>query len=312
MVSAQARREQVDFAVSRGATVRRSCALLQVSRSALGYRSRMPARDAVLALELQHLAAAHPRYGHRFAWALLRRGGWCVNRKRVRRLWRALGLSVSRRRKCRKIRSGKPRTLTPTGPNQVWAYDFVHDGCANGQQFKALTIVDEWTRESLAIEVAGSITAEHVIAVLERLFEKYGTPAVLRSDNGPEFIARALRIWALMNHSEIATIEPGKPWQNGSVESFNGTFRGECLDREWFAHLREARIVIEQWRWEYNTQRPHSSLSYRTPAEVGAEARATLSQMSRTMEIVAVRASNEVGFSESSSEVHPITTESLS
>jgi hypothetical protein len=130
----------------------------------------------------------------------------------------------------------------------------------------------------LAIEVAASIDALRVIAVLERLFAQYGTPAVLRSDNGPEFIARALRIWALMNHSEIVTIEPGKPWQNGSSESLNGTLRSECLDREWFANLREAKIVIEQWRWEYNTQRPHSSLGYRTPAEVGTEARAAMTR----------------------------------
>lgn len=284
MVSAQARRDQVDFAVSRGASLRRSCALMAVSRSALRYVSRMPARDATLAPQLRQISDAHPRYGHRFAWALLRREGQTVNRKRVRRVWRSLGLNV-RRRKHRKLRTGMQRALAPTGANQVWAYDFMFDTCGNGQKFKALTVVDEWTRECLAIEVGSSIDAVRVIAVLEALFAKYGTPAVLRSDNGPEFIARALRIWALMNHSELATIEPGKPWQNGSVESFNGTFRAECLDREWFAHLREARIVIDQWRWEYNTKRPHSSLGYRTPAEVGAAAR--------------------VG-------VHPITTENLS
>jgi putative transposase len=121
--------------------------------------------------------------------------------------------------------------------------------------------------------VAGSLDAARVIALLERLFGEQGAPQVLRSDNGPEFIALALKVWALMKHSETATIEPGKPWQNGSVESFNGTFRGECLDREWFTNLREARIVIEQWRWEYNTQRPYSSLGYRTPAEMGRETR---------------------------------------
>lgn len=278
MVSAPARREQVDFAVSRGVSVRRSCALLEVSRSALRYVSRMPARDAELAAELQQISAAHPRYGHRFAWALVRRR-WCVNRKRVRRLWRMLGLCATRRKR-RKLRTGQARVLTPSGPNQVWAYDFVHDTCGNNQTLKCLSVVDEWTRECLAIEVAGSIDALRVIAVLERLIEKHGTPTVLRSDNGPEFIARALQMWALAKHSEIATIAPGKPWQNGSVESFHATLRGECLDREWFAHRREAKIVVEQWRWEYNTQRPHSSLGYRTPAEVGAEARAAMSQKS--------------------------------
>ncbi len=151
-----------------------------------------------------------------------------------------------------------------------------------------------------------------VIAVLERLFAAHGTPAVLRSDDGPEFIARALRIWALMRHSETATIEPGKPWQNGSVESFNGTFRAECLDAEWFAHLREARIVIEQWGWEYNTQRPHSSLGYRRPAEVGTEARAAMIQESRTIEIAALSASCAAVAERSEVEVNLSTLESLS
>ena len=311
MVSARARREQVDYAVSRGASVRRSCALLEVSRSALEYEGRMPARDQELGTALQRISAAHPRYGHRFAWALLRREGQGVNQKRVRRVWRALGLSV-RRKKHRKIRTGQPRVLAPTGANQVWAYDFVHDTCGNGQALKALTVKDEWTRECLAIEVATSIDAVRVIAVLERLFAQYGTPAVLRSDNGPEFIARALRIWALMNHSEIVTIEPGKPWQNGSSESLNGTLRAECLDREWFANLREAKIVIEQWRWEYNTQRPHSSLSYRTPAEVGTEARAALTRESGEVAIVDPGATVEVGFKRGAAEVHPITPENLS
>jgi putative transposase len=311
MVSAQARRRQVDYAVSRGASVRRSCALLEVSRSALEYEGRMPARDQELGTALERIAAAHPRYGHRFAWALLRREGQAVNQKRVRRVWRVLGLSV-RRKKHRKIRTGQPRVLAPTGANQVWAYDFVHDTCGNGQALKALTVKDEWTRECFAIEVAASIDALRVIEVLERLFAQYGTPAVLRSDNGPEFIARALKIWALMNHSEIVTIEPGKPWQNGSSESLNGTLRAECLDREWFANLREAKIVIEQWRWEYNTQRPHNSLGYRTPAEVGAEARAAMTQESREVEIVDPGATVEADLERSNAEVHPITPESLS
>lgn len=311
MVSAQARRHQVDYAVSRGVSVRRSCALLEVSRSALEYERRMPARDQELGTALQRISAAHPRYGHRFAWALLRREGQDVNRKRVRRVWRALGLSV-RRRKHRKIRTGQPRVLAPSGANQVWAYDFVHDTCGNGQPIKALTVKDEWTRECFAIEVATSIDALRVIVVLERLFAQYGTPAVLRSDNGPEFIARALKIWALMNHSEIVTIEPGKPWQNGSSESFNGTLRAECLDREWFANLREAKIVIEQWRWEYNTQRPHSSLGYRTPAEVGAAARAAMTPESGTPLGSLPGAPTEAALEGNALEVHPITPGSLS
>lgn len=311
MVSAQARRPQVDYAVSRGRSVRRACALLNVSRSALRYESTMPARDAELAEELRQISAKRAAYGYRFAWALLGKRDWRVNRKRVRRVWRLLGLNV-RKKKRRKIRTGQARVLAPTGPNQVWAYDFTLDRCANGQPLKSLSIVDEWTRECLAIEVATSLTAERVITVLERLFDQYGAPQVLRSDNGPEFIARALRIWLLGHHSDTATIDPGKPWQNGSVESFHATFRRECLDAEEFAHLREARILIEQWRWEYNTQRPHSSLGYRIPAEVGAEARAAMTQESMQVKIVDPGASVVADLERTAVEVHPITPEPLS
>jgi putative transposase len=313
MVSAQARRDQVDFAVSLGASVRRSCALLQVSRSALGYVSTMPARDAELATALLRISAQHAAYGHRFAWSLLRRSKkkWRVNKKRVRRVWRSLGLHV-RKKKHRKIRTGQARVFAATGPNQVWAYDFTLDRCANGQVIKSLSVVDEWTRECLAIEVASSITAVRVLAVLERLFQQYGAPQVLRSDNGPEFIARVLKVWTLEHHSETATIAPGKPWQNGSIESFHATFRRECLNAEYFAHLREARILIEQWRWEYNTQRPHSSLGYRSPEEVGVEARAAMTSESRAPEIVDPVASLEAGIENIVTEVHPITPEALS
>lgn len=285
MVSAQARRQMVDYAVSRGASVRRACALLRVSRSSLGYRSRMAERDAELIGQLEEIAARHHSYGYRFAWALLRRLGQRINRKRVHRVWRWCGFSVRRRRKRKKIRTGKPRVLTPMGPNQVWAYDFVHDRCGNGQALKALTVVDEWTRECLALEVGTSMGAAKVVEVLKGLFTEYGVPQTLRSDNGPEFIARALRIWVLLSGSEVVTIEPGKPWQNGSVESFHNTLRRECLNAEWFANPREARIVLQQYRWEYNTQRPHSSLGYRTPAEVAAESRTVMTQKSGEEEI---------------------------
>jgi len=271
----------------------------------------MLARDAELAAELTQISTAHASYGHRFAWALIRRGGWTVNKKRVRRVWRLLGLHV-RRKKRRKIHTGQSRVFAATGPNQVWAYDFTFDRCANGQALKSLSVVDEWTRECLAMEVRSSLTAERVIVVLERLFEQYSAPQVLRSDNGPEFIARALKVWTLMHHSETATIEPGKPWQNGSVESFHATFRRECLDAESFAHLREAKILIEQWRWEYNTQRPHSSLGYRSAAEVGDEARAAMKSESKAIAIVDPGATSEVAVAETGVEVHPITPETLS
>lgn len=301
MVSAQARREQVDYAVSRGASVRRSCALLQVSRSSLGYQSKIAARDAELIPVINEKAGQNAAYGYRFVWGLLKLAGTRINIKRIHRVWKRYGFSRHRRRLSRKIRTGTPRPFTPTGPNQVWAYDFVHDRCSNGQNLKCLTVKDEWTRECLAIEVATSMGAARVIAVLALLVKQYGAPDILRSDNGPEFIARAVRIWAMMEGGEISTIQPGKPWQNASIESFNGTFRRELLDQDLFANLREAKIVIEQYRWEYNNQRPHSSLNYETPAAVGARTRRNLLDNqgcygSDRPEIVAPGASMEVAF----------------
>ncbi len=164
------------------------------------------------------------------------------------------------------------RPFVPTETNQVWAYDFIHDRCANGQKLKLLTVVDEWTRECLAIEVQGRLTANGVINVLRTLIEQHGAPRFLRSDNGPEFIAQAIKAWLAQSGVQTAYIDPGKPWQNGTNESFNGKLRDECLNLEWFRHRLEARIVIEQWRCHYNEQRPHSSLGYRTPSQLRKQA----------------------------------------
>jgi putative transposase len=153
------------------------------------------------------------------------------------------------------------------GANQVWAYDFVFDTCANGQSLKCLTVIDEFTRECLAIDVAGSIRSGRVIEVLSRLVSERGAPRFLRSDNGPEFVSKAILEWLEIARIETALIDPGKPWQNGADESFNGRFRDECLSLEWFRSRREAKVVIENWRRHYNTVRPHSSLDYLTPIE---------------------------------------------
>ncbi len=162
------------------------------------------------------------------------------------------------------------RPLQATRPNHVWAYDFVHDTCANGQKLKVLTVIDEWTRECLAVEVDGRINARRVIQVVQRLITQYGAPTFIRSDNGPEFVAQAVKTWLAVSGIQTAYIEAGKPWQNGRNESFNGKLRDECLNVEWFRHRLEARVVIEQWRQQYNEHRPHSSLKYRTPTEVRA------------------------------------------
>lgn len=270
MVSAPVRRRQVRYAEERGVSQRRACALLQVARSSLGYASRKEAKDAALVEKLRGIARARPRFGYRRAWALLRRDGPAVNVKRVHRLWRKEGLALSRRRPRKRLRLGQRRQPKPEGVNSVWAWDFVHDACANGQKLKCLTVVDEHSRECLAIDVAGRISARRVIEVLSRLVAVHGPPKYLRSDNGPEFIAKALRRWLEASGIQTAYSEPGKPWQNGTNESFNGRFRDECLSAEWFASRREAVVLIEAWRRDYNEKRPHSSLGYKTPAEVGA------------------------------------------
>lgn len=189
---------------------------------------------------------------------------------RAYRLWRAARLQVPRKRPRKRVAGSRPRPLPPTGANQVWSYDFVLDTCADGRQLKCLTVTDEFTKEGLAIDVAGSIRSARVIEVLSRLVSARGAPAYLRSDNGPEFVSRALISWIASQGIGTALIEPGKPWQNGVTESFNGKFRDECLSLEWFRSLAEAKVVIEQWRRHYNEVRPHSSLGYLTPTEFAA------------------------------------------
>jgi len=190
-----------------------------------------------------------------------------MSAERTYRLWCKAGLQVPRRRPRRRVPSGRPRPIPATGGNQVWAYDFVFDRCANGQQLKCLTVLDEWTRECLAIEVAGSIRSRDVVDVLARLISVHGAPRHLRSDNGPEFISTAIIRWLHASDIETAAIDPGKPWQNGTNESFNDKFRGECLSIEWFRSRAEAKVLIETWRRHYNEVRPYSSLGSLTPRE---------------------------------------------
>lgn len=275
MVSAQARREQVALACERGLSKRRACALIGVARSSLAYRSVRAERDAPDLAAMKRLAAQYPRYGYRRIRIFLRREGRQMSRHRAHRLWRLGALQLPRRRPRRRIAGSRPRPLPPRGPNSVWAYDFVYDACANGQQLKCLTLVDEFTRECLAIDVAGSIRSRRVIETLSRLISDRGAPAFLRSDNGPEFVSHAVMAWLTDAGIDTAYIQPGKPWQNGTDESFNGKFRDECLSLEWFRNRIEAKVVIEQWRRHYNAVRPHSSLDYLTPNEFHANYRST-------------------------------------
>jgi putative transposase len=267
MVSAQARRRQVTYARQRGVSSRRACALLSVARSTLGYESRLTAKDAPVVAAMRALSAQYPRFGYRRIHVFLGRQGHEMSTDRAHRLWRQEGLQVPRKRPRRRISTGRPRPLLPERINHVWTYDFVFDGCANGQQLKCLTVVDEYSRDCLAIDVAGSIRSGRVIEILARLVSIFGAPQYLRSDHGPEFVALALLRWLSTANIETALIEPGKPWQNGLGESFNGKFRDECLSMEWFRNRTDAKIVIEAWRRHYNEVRPHSSLGNLTPAE---------------------------------------------
>jgi putative transposase len=238
---------------------------LRVARSALNYASRLEERDAEVIAAMKRLAACYPRYGYRRIQVFLEREGHVMSADRAFRLWTLAGLQVPRKRPRRHVASGRPRPQAPTRANQVWAYDFVFDACANGQQLKCLTVVDEYTRECLAIDVAGSIRSGRVIDLLSRLMSQRGSPRVMRSDNGPEFVSKAILKWALGSGLDSALIDPGKPWQNGTNESFNGKFRDECLSMEWFRTRAEAKVMIETWRQHYNNVRPHSSLNKLTP-----------------------------------------------
>jgi putative transposase len=271
MVGARVRRQQVAYARTRGLSSRRACALLSVARSAIAYVSRRTTRDAPAVAVMRELAGQYPRYGYRKIRIFLGRRGHPMSAERSYRLWRQAGLQVPRRRPRRRVATGRPRPLPPTGVNHVWAYDFVFDTCADGRALKCLTVVDEFTRECLAIDVAGSIRSGRVIEVLTQLVSVHGAPRYLRSDNGPEFVATAILRWLDAAHIETAFIDPGKPWQNGTDESFNGKFRNECLTLEWFRNRVEAKVGIEQWRRHYNEERPHMSLGDQTPAEFKAQ-----------------------------------------
>jgi len=233
MVSSQGRRDQFALLRERGAGVRRVCGLLGMSRATPSYELQLPDRDAPVIAAMRELSAQYPRYGYRRIRVFLRRLGFELSWSRTHRLWRQAWLLVPRKRPRKRIAAARPRIHTPFRANMVWAYDFVFDTTATGQQVKCLTVVDEYTRECLAIDVAGSIRSKRVIEVLSRLVSVHGAPLFMRSDNGPEFVSQAIIEWIV--HAGIATVlnDPDKPWQNGADESFNGKLRDECLSIEW-------------------------------------------------------------------------------
>jgi len=274
MVSPTRRREAVErLRGTLEVSERRACKVLGQPRGTQRYRPRRPDRDRALVQRMLQWVRHHPRYGYRRIWALLRSEGFRVNRKRIYRLWRQEGLKVPRKqRKKRRLGSSENGCLRRRAEwiNHVWCYDFLSDQTADGRTLKLLTIEDEYTRESLGIEVERRLTSTDVIETLRYLFELRGAPGWIRSDNGPEFIARALRQW--LRDSGVGTlyIEPGAPWENAYGESFNSRFRDELLDRELFTSLREAKVLVEDYWLQYNHRRPHSSLGYQTPAAFAA------------------------------------------
>lgn len=252
-----------------GVSERRACKVLEHSRSTQRRIQSLPSDEDQLTSDIISLATRYGRYGYRRITAMLNQEGWQVNHKRVERIWRKEGLKVPMKQPKRRrlwLNDGSCIRLRPEYKDHVWSYDFVTARTSNGRAFRMLNIIDEYTRECLGILVQRKITSQDVIDRLFELFIMKGIPEHIRSDNGPEFTAKAVRNWLNKLGVKTLFIEPGSPWENGYVESFNGKLRDELLDREVFTTLTEARVLIEQWRQEYNHIRPHSSLGYRPPA----------------------------------------------
>ena len=247
---------------------RRSCRVLCVARATYRYRSHLDPRTE-LRMRIREIAQARVRYGYRKIRALLNREGWNVGKYLVCRLYKEEGMTLKRMRPQRKRKAIKHREerFQATGPDQAWSIDFVADQLQDGRRFRALTIVDVFTREAVAIEAGQSLKGDDVVRTLNRSKNKRGVPKLLFCDNGSEFTSQAMDLWAYQNGVKIDFSRPGKPTDNAFVESFNGTFRAECLDAHWFRDLNEAKRLIEDWRVEYNESRPHRSLGERTPSE---------------------------------------------
>jgi len=246
---------------------------LEQPRSSQRYVSTKAGKDAALVERMVALCRENPRYGYRRVWALLRREGWEVNKKRIQRLWREAELRVPvKERKRRRLGTSENGCTRRRAQyiDHVWSYDFAMDATEDGRRLKVMPVVDEYSRECLALEMERSITAEGVVEILDRLFTERGEPAYIRSDNGPEFIAEAIKRWLAASGVKTLYIEPGAPWENAYSETFISRLRDELLDREVFANLKEAKVLAKDYRDHYNQQRPHGALGYLTPAEFAA------------------------------------------
>lgn len=263
MTTPTGRREALEHLTRRGISQRKACRYLGLSRRVTCYALKQPGKDRVMGQRLMTASQDVPRFGYR------RMAAWLsLSESRVRRLWRTLGLNIPRRRPRRRRSGSDIRLPGAVRPNAVWSYDFVHDQLVDGRVLKLLCVIDEYTRECLAIEVGASLRSQDVILTLSRLMRLYGKPAYVRSDNGAEFTAAKVMRWLRDNAIGPAFIAPGSPWQNGVVESFNGKLRDELLNREWFRSRVEAKVLIERWRQFYNERRPHSAHRYQPPAQI--------------------------------------------
>jgi putative transposase len=249
----------------------RSCSLVGLGRSTWRYKSRRPA-DEEVRQKLRELALKRTRFGYRRLAIFLRREGHVVNHKKVFRLYRAEGLTLPRKRRKKTLGMRQAPLSQPTRCNERWSMDFVMDRFKEGRRFRVFTLVDDFSRECLATFADTSISGVRVVRILEELAATRGLPQILVSDNGPEFTGRAMLTWAQHRGVTPHFIDPGKPTQNAFIESFNGSFRDECLNTSWFMSLKDARRIIEDWRIDYNEVRPHSSLSKKTPVEYAAAA----------------------------------------
>ncbi len=249
-------------------SIRRACRAFPLERSTYHYRSRRP-DQAVLRKRIREIAETRVRYGYRRIHVLLQREGWQVNAKRVYRLYSEEGLQLRNKTPKRKV-SAKLREnrSPPAGPNEVWAMDFMSDQLFDGRRIRVLTVIDAFTRLCPAIEVGQRYRGADVVDTLERVTRVYGLPKTIRVDNGPEFISKDLDLWAYMNGVTLDFSRPGKPTDNAFIESFNGSFRAECLNASWFLSLDDARSKCEAWRIEYNEVRPHSSIGHKAPIEL--------------------------------------------
>jgi transposase InsO family protein len=270
VVSSQAKRQCAEYLIAEKEYSQRwACQLIGIGRSTVRYEACQKEDEAKLRKDIRDLADRHKTYGYRRISVLLRReGSKKINKKRVHRIWKAEGLQLNRRKRKKRRYGPKGEVIHKAErPNHVWSYDFVEDRTEKGNKLRILNVIDEYTRENLGILVNRSIASIQVINLLEWLFLVQGVPEHIRSDNGPEFVAQAVQEWLAQRQCNTIYITPGSPWENPFIESFIGKLREECLDRYLFVNVQEAQEILENWRYEYNHYRPHSSLGYLTPME---------------------------------------------